>query len=302
MYRLLKGCLLMLFSFSVLGQQIGSPLVVGKNVVSTSAQEFGATATPDGKDIYYSYTNNGYTRMTLLHSTYRDSRWQTPTVLPFSGQWNDADASLSPDGKRLYFISSRPIDGKRSGNLEIWYVEREEGNWGAPKPVRATLQDEGSKTYPSIASDGTLYYSFKGQVYLSRLKDGVHQPKEMVNVRSSSVSIAPDQSFMILHHRANKDAALNLAISYNEAGIWTTPVDLPAPINSTSSESSPNLSADGKTLYFTSTRVDWSKIQWPRNTTLRTFEQVESELLHSWENGLRNIYKVELLTELINPK
>ncbi len=272
--------------------------VVGPNVISTAAQEFGATA--DGKTIYYTYSNNGYTRMTLLKSTNAEGVWSEPEVLPFSGMWNDADPSLSPDGNRLYFISNRPVNGEMTGFLEVWYVDRNEGGWGDPMPVEALLKDQGFKTYPSVAGDGTLYFSIAGKVYLSRLKDGRHQPKEPVHLDSSSVTIAPDQSFMILHHNV-KGKRADLAISYLKEGKWSEPIVLPEPINSTASESSPNLAADGKTLYFTSSRLDYSAISWPRAKTIKLFSEAENELSNAWQNGLRNIYKVSLGRKLAQP-
>lgn len=274
--------------------------VLGPNVISTSAQEFGATATPSGDTLYYTYSDSGYTHMTVMTSNKRNGVWAEPKVVSFSGVWNDADPSLSPDGKRLYFISNRPVDGKMTGFLEVWYTERDGDNWGEPKPVRALLVDKGFKTYPSVASDGTLYFASGSQVYLSRLVEGVHKARETVDVQSSAVSIAPDQSFMILHHKAPDQKRSSLAISYSHAGAWTEPSLLPKPINSAANESSPNIAGDGKTLYFTSSRMDWSTFSWPRKQRVNSLADVKMELQGTWQNGLRNIYQVVLNRDVLD--
>jgi len=268
--------------------------VVGAGVISTPAQEFGAAITPRGSTLYYTYSDNGYTHMTILRSDQNGNTWSVPEVASFSGTWNDADPSFRPDGKRIYFISNRPVDAVVNSTLEIWYVEKRTNGWSDAKSVNALLLLEGSKSYPSIATDGSLYFTMRGQVYVSAYKDGKHQEAEKLPLKSGAVSIAPDQSFMILQLRDMKTRSSNLGTSRFENGIWSEPKKMPEPVNSRFSESSPNISADGKTLYFTSDRLDYSKIKWPRQKPAQSFKQVKNELAAQWQNRLRNIYKVEL--------
>jgi len=83
-------------------------------------------------------------------------------------------------------------------------------------------------------------------------------------------------------------------ISYQTNGEWGKVIKLPTPINSKFSESSPNISADGKRLLFTSNRLDYSNSAKPRTINVSTFSDVKHELTREIKNKLRNIYQVTI--------
>ena len=64
--------------------------------------DFGPTFSPDGTWIYYSSVRGTKTKIFRLHPEAPESREQVTY-----GEGNDEDASLSPDGKRLFFTSDR---------------------------------------------------------------------------------------------------------------------------------------------------------------------------------------------------
>lgn len=277
---------------------------VGPGVISGPANEFGASRSPKGDKIYYTLSDSAYTHMTIMVSNRKGDRWSEPTVATFSGKWNDADPSFSPDGKRIYFISNRPVKGDAAnGHLEIWYVEKQQdGAWGPAKTIEAVVAVEGHKSYPSIAADGSIYFGHKGTVFVSNMNNGQHQPAVKLFLKSMAPSIAPDQSFIIVAVRDGGPGQENLAISHKTPEGWSDPVHLPKPINSGYRESSPNLSADGKILTFTSNRVDYASISWPREKTITTSAEANAELQQQWQNGLRNIFQVTLNHDLLTPK
>ena len=66
-------------------------------------------------------------------------------------------AALSPEEDILYFVSDMP-DGQ--GGTDIWYSERQaDGTWGNPVNAGTVVNSVGDELFPSIAPDGTLYYS-----------------------------------------------------------------------------------------------------------------------------------------------
>jgi outer membrane protein OmpA-like peptidoglycan-associated protein len=73
----------------------------------------------------------------------------------------DAQPAISPDGKTLYFTSNRP-GGK--GSSDLWKTERgEDGSWGRPVNLGATINTSGSEMAPFIHFDNqTLYFSSSG--------------------------------------------------------------------------------------------------------------------------------------------
>ncbi|HUP66464.1 MAG TPA: hypothetical protein VM557_14430 [Thermoanaerobaculia bacterium] len=57
---------------------------------------------PDGRSLYYSSVVDGYSKIFRLDLDNPSERYQITR-----GEWNDIDANLSPDGKRLFFSSDR---------------------------------------------------------------------------------------------------------------------------------------------------------------------------------------------------
>lgn len=72
---------------------------------------------------------------------------------------NVGQPSISPDGKRMYFVSDRP--GGRGGT-DIWYCDDVQGEWGEPRNIGSMVNTPGSEMYPFITADSTLYFSSTG--------------------------------------------------------------------------------------------------------------------------------------------
>ena len=82
------------------------------------SSDFAPVFSPDGKWIYYSSVRGG-TRSKILRM--RADAPETREQVTY-GDWNDEDPSLSPDGKRLFFISDRD-----QGIYNIYSVNLETG-------------------------------------------------------------------------------------------------------------------------------------------------------------------------------
>ena len=92
------------------------------------------TLSPDGKEFYYTVHPADWSRHRVVVSRLDGVNWSTPETLPFSGRWNDREPRLTPDGRRLYFSSNRPVqasDTARRRDLDLWITPRAtEGTWG----------------------------------------------------------------------------------------------------------------------------------------------------------------------------
>lgn len=95
-------------------------------------------------------------------STLEGLSWGTPKELPapINSQYNEFSVALSPDGKKIFFVSDRPGG---MGGKDIWSATKDEnGNWANARNLRNinTSKDEAGVF---IASDGkTMYFSSKG--------------------------------------------------------------------------------------------------------------------------------------------
>ncbi len=196
-----------------LGQELPDtmPLLFAPGIVSTGMYTRDVAITPDGKEIYFCVGIGSYTFATILCTREVEGKWLPPEIVPFSGGpdvW-DFEPALSPDGSRIYFLSSRSDGDEPAGDQDIWYVDRTDSGWGSPKNLGAPVNTDGGEFFPSITNDGTLYFtrSEKGsrlnQIFRSRFVEGAFQEPELlpgqVNCGTNRFNafISPDESY---HH------------------------------------------------------------------------------------------------------
>src|SRR5262245_31379064 len=65
------------------------PVIFGEGVISTPEDELNATFTPDGKSLYFSKNTPGSLQGVIVVSNYKNGKWSSPQVAPFSGQYSD---------------------------------------------------------------------------------------------------------------------------------------------------------------------------------------------------------------------
>jgi hypothetical protein len=241
------------------------PSVFAPGIVSTRASELNAAFTPDGNEFYF--TRRIDDRNTLMAMRREDGVWTPPAVAGFSGTFSDVDPFITRDGLRLYFSSSRPLDGAgESKDADLWYVERVPGGgWSAPvHPVDLNTAEK-DDYYTSFADDGTLYFSIfdshgsGGDIYRAQLMAGRFGPAELVSEGISTEAnehdpfVAPDGSYLIFtSNRPGGHGSADLYISFRGPdGSWTEPVNMGEPVNSEGYDFCAMLSPDGKYLFFT---------------------------------------------------
>lgn len=69
-------------------------------------------------------------------------------------------ASLSKDGRILYYVSDRPGG---LGGTDIWYSEKmADGSWGTPQNAGPTINTAKDELFPNLDESGVLYFSSDG--------------------------------------------------------------------------------------------------------------------------------------------
>src|SRR5467141_1925702 len=100
----------------------------------------------------------------LQADRFANSEWSDPVSLGpvVNSGFVDANASLSPNGHALYFISTRPGG---FGSNDIWMSERQclACPWEEPVNLGATINTAAMEASPSVSEDGQLlfFYSTK---------------------------------------------------------------------------------------------------------------------------------------------
>lgn len=187
--------------------------------INTPSHDGSVGLSPDGKELFiYKDDGNGDIYYCKLK---KDGSWSKP--LPIEGFINSKKsyenaASISADYKRLFFASSR--EGS-FGGLDIYMSEmNEEGNWGKPVNLGATVNTAGDEEGPFLDLDGkTLYFSSTG-------------------------------------HKSMGDFDLFKTVYDAHTNEWSDPQNMGYPLNTADDDIYFVLSGDGKHGYYASVKED----------------------------------------------
>jgi len=101
---------------------------------------------------------------TLRADRFAGSEWTEPVNLGpvINSGFVDANASLSPDGHALYFISTRP--GGFGGN-DIWMSQRQclQCPWEEPVNLGAAINTDAFEASPTLSEDGQLLFFYSAK-------------------------------------------------------------------------------------------------------------------------------------------
>lgn len=140
----------------------------GLNMTSLNTDEHDASVgmSSDGQQLF---TYKGVPDGTLFISQLDGDEWTKPKELNknINTKYHETAASLSFDGKRLYFASTRKEDGYGTasyGEREIFITEKNsKGKWGSAKNVGPVINTKYDERGVFIHPDGqTMYFSSKG--------------------------------------------------------------------------------------------------------------------------------------------
>lgn len=263
-----------------------TPTVVGAGTVSTDAVEHNASVTPDGSRLYFTRNTaswgQGGGQSTILVSEATEDGWGEPEPAPFSGEHNDSDAFVSPDGSRLFFVSDRPTPDGSSAGDDIWVVSLAGGGLGEPTHV-AGVNSHRDEYSPVVAADGTLYFASartgglgQGDLYSAEPTDGGYSPP--VNLGPSvnspfgewNVVVDPEERILVFESSGralNRSEPGDLYVSFSTDDGWSASRPLDA-INTPGSDLMPRFSPGGDVLYYASslelgaTHTDLYAVAW----------------------------------------
>lgn len=240
--------------------------LVAPGVINTAADEYGPTIAPDGRTMFYVVRVNRRGQENIVISTMgADGQWSAPRTAPFSGEGHDKEPYLSPDGRVLYFASTRPYAGKDTTGTgekyDIFMVEKTGQEWGVPRPVLA-VNSPAYDNYPAVASSGNVYLAShrnpgnRNDLFMaSNVHGRFDPPRPLLSLNTAATEadpyVAPDESYMIFSSdRPGGAGSGDLYVSRSRNGGWTIPVSLGPLVNTGDYEYTPWVTADGRWLYF----------------------------------------------------
>jgi hypothetical protein len=278
---LLTGMLDTLTAWSQTGPYLGQtpPGMEAKlfapGIVNTGMFTRDIAMTPDGNEIYFSIIVGPNKLATIACTKRIDGRWTAPEVVPQLGlaKYSSVEPAISPDGKRFYFSSNRPVAGKKQSvnDYDIWMMERQGDHWGEPVNLGEPINTPNGEYFPSVTRDGTLYFTApdpaKKQEYIwrARLRNGHYEKPEklppQVNAGKARYNafVAPDGSYLIvpIYGMPDSRGGTNYYVTFHNADdSWTAPRNLGDAVNiNDDNQYSASVSPDGKYLFFISGRM-----------------------------------------------
>jgi hypothetical protein len=214
----------------------------------------------------------------------------------------------------LIFASNRPtapgqsaLDGSYKGAISqgggnLWKVVRIGGKWSEPQRLPDLINTSDSVFSPSIAGDGSLYFMKPDgaggvfHLYRSQWRDGEYEPPQRLPFSGGEQgdfdpAVAADESYLVFSSSRPPAEpgrpALFLVIKNGNS--WGEPISLAEKLGAEVFGVEAKLSPEGRTLYFSNTRVEsvsYPKSQRAARDSLRAME--------TWNGPQRKIWQVDL--------
>lgn len=248
--------------------------IFAPQIASTGLHDdMGPAFSPDGSEVFFRIAGYPYGIITTMKQA--NGVWSNPDLAFWSGQYADSFVFFSHDGKKLYFSSKRPIDGKGKPEerYAVWEVERSEAGYGIPTKLEPMLGNDETEYMAALSNKGNFYINHRVTIdgnitfdlYSCQLEDGkfVNPQKIDLKIDPKYMTFAgivdPDEKYMIMSIRNMEDSlgSDDLYVSFhNEDGSWGAPIHLDDRVNSAGSDGWPIISPDGKYLFFVSWRYE----------------------------------------------
>jgi hypothetical protein len=251
---------------SNLGESINSPFADYSPVISVDESTIYFTSRrlrPDSSNYYIKDASDGQHFEDIYVSHNYDDSWSTPEIVNINSEEHDAVINISTDGQTLFVYK----DDKGDGNIYI--SNRENEGWSTLEKLGSNVNEKSRETHAHISPNNNFLYfvsdregGLGGQdIYVcKRLPNGewalAQNMGSTINTPydEEGVFIHPDGKTMYFSSKGHTSIGGYdfFSTTIDEQGIWSTPINLGYPINSTDNDVFFVTSADGKRGYYSS--------------------------------------------------
>lgn len=223
---------------------------------------------PNGSELFFSVVEKGWTNQKILSSKYTNGKWQKPELANFSKNFNCAEPFISPNGKKLFFVSNRSSGA--GWNFDIWMLNKVDTSWSAPIRLDENINTEAGEWHPTVSKNGDLYFASQrsegfGQadLYFSKYENEEYCISENLGATINTEYnewdpyISPDNRYLIFKSdRPGGYGHMDMYISLRRTNKWSTPKNLGSVINTEYMDDTGYVTPDGKYLIF-ARKNDW---------------------------------------------
>ena len=237
--------------------------------VSSPLNDYNLSVDAEGRTMVFARSEADFRNARIfVASAGKDGAWGAPQPIAFSdARWADSDPWLTPDGQTLYFISTRPAEGREEGraDYDIWRAARTADGWAAPEHLGPEVNGRGQELGPELHG-GTLYFasgrkSGRGGLDIYAAPAAGSGFAQAALLEGPFNSEASDSDFTLsadgkaaMFWRSAADGTAAIHLSRLGAAGWSEPAPLAAAINLGPFNFTPSFSADGRSLTYASTR------------------------------------------------
>jgi len=216
--------------------------------------------TPDLNEYYYTISDPNFSQFDVFVIKKQQGKWAESKKAFFNSKYSEHGMSFSPDGKSLYFSSTRPtnIVGIPT-TWHIWKSEKVDGEWSAPEFIDIPNFRDKLLSHPSVSSSGKIYFHKSNldysdmDIYYSEQVNGEFGNAKKIaisgNIETAKCTpfISADEDFLIF---ASIEEQLDLMISFSDGmGGWKNTRKLNKEINNMG-QGNPYVTPDNKFLFF----------------------------------------------------
>ncbi|HPF50674.1 MAG TPA: hypothetical protein PK335_03820 [Draconibacterium sp.] len=257
------------FGFSSPGEKIElfAPGIISQQDV----KEYSLAISPGGDEVFYS--KGTWPECKIIHMKKIDNKWPEPEIATFSEDCYSTEPAFSPDGKYLYFSSSKGMTD--INQYSIWRVEKVGKSWGNATKVIDITDSNVWEFHPGVTNNGTVYFCYWdsktniGSIYKSEYLNGVYSEpvKENIPVQGNgSVTnpfVDPDERFIITSIQTeNSQSKYDTFISFRENKKWSVPKNFGERLNTPEDDDSFDISPDERFLFiYRNDDVYWTETQ-----------------------------------------
>jgi outer membrane protein OmpA-like peptidoglycan-associated protein len=186
----------------------------------------------------------------------------------------ECNLSILPNGKSLFFMSTRAFRGGASGNGDLYQSNFINGQWEAPTPL-SSINTVSGEDEPTFSADGsTMYYqswagdwaTMGGPYYQANLINGIWEKKGSMGMNinrffalqskanmgygTDGMAVSADGKLFVVACGPDYRGPMDLYYSIKGNQGWTFPKIMG--VSTTGDERSVFIAADNRTIYFSS--------------------------------------------------
>lgn len=235
--------------------------------VSSPMNDYNLSQDDAGRLRVFARSEADFQKARIFVSERKSGRWSEPAPIAFTDpRWSDSDPWLTPDGRTLYFVSTRPTAARPDKtDLDLWRAVRlKSGGWSVPEHLGEAVNSAGPELGPEL-HDGTLTFSAvrkggKGGLDIYGSREGADGFGPPVPIEGPFNTAGSESDFTL--SRDGRKASFwrmvgdkgVLHIARRGADGWSAPAPLGDALNPGPFNFTPAFSRDGRSLTFASTR------------------------------------------------